>query len=489
MKVVIAYPPLQSDKGVPLLSQNRQFQYFKEPTYIYPVVPAHAATMLKRAGHDVIWLDAIASEMTYQVFLDKIRQIKPDLIAIETKTPVVKHHWRILDDLKKLCTANYDLTTVLFGDHVTALPQESFDHSKVDFVLTGGDYDFLLLNLCNVLGKSQGHLEPGIWYREQGTVKNTGAFKLDHDLNTLPLIDRDLTQWQRYAYKNGNFKNTPGTYIMAGRDCWWGRCKFCSWPTLYPQFRCRSVEHVVNEIASLVERHGVREIMDDSGTFPAGDWLSDFCAKMIEKGLNKKVVLDCNMRFGALTLQEYQKMKEAGFRLVLFGLESANQKTLDRIDKNVHVAEIIESCRLARQAGLYPHITIMFGYPWETYEEALQTLNLGRWLLKKGYAYTVQATVVIPYPGSGLFDECRKEGWLKTTDWNDYDMKCPVMKVLFDEKKVAGLVQGIYKVAFDPEFIARRVLSVRSFSDLNYFTRGIRKIMGHIFDFQGSRHA
>ncbi len=32
------------------------------------------------------------------------------------------------------------------------------------------------------------------------------------------------------------------------------------------------------------------------------------------------------------------------------------------------------------------------------YEEACKTLKLGRYLLRKGYAYTVQATIVIPYP-------------------------------------------------------------------------------------------
>ncbi len=40
MRIAIAYPPLPSEKGVPLLSQNRQFQWFSRPTYIYPVVPA-----------------------------------------------------------------------------------------------------------------------------------------------------------------------------------------------------------------------------------------------------------------------------------------------------------------------------------------------------------------------------------------------------------------------------------------------------------------
>jgi radical SAM superfamily enzyme YgiQ (UPF0313 family) len=493
MKVVIAYPPLKNDKGSPLLSQNRQFQYFKEPTYIYPVVPALAATMLKKAGHDVYWLDGIAEGMAYEDFLKRVADIKPEIIAMETKTPVVKQHWRIIDDLNKLSAGKWELLTVLFGDHVTALPKESFDNSKVDFVLTGGDYDFLLLNLCNILSQTPGiehralsSSEAGIWYRQDGAVKNSGIFKLDHDLNSIPFIDRDLTKWQLYAFKNGNFKKTPGTYIMAGRDCWWGKCKFCSWPTLYPRFRARSAENVVNEIEALADRYKIAEIMDDTGTFPIGEWLDDFCSIMVQKGLHKKVVLDCNMRFGALSLAEYRKMKQAGFRLVLFGLESANQKTLDRIDKNLKVEDIVASCRAAREAGLYPHITIMFGYPWETYEEAQNTLKLGRWLLKKGFAYTVQATIVIPYPGSVLFEECHRDGTLRSSNWDDYDMKSPVMKSPISDGQIMGLVRGIYNVAFSPEFILNRLKSVRDMSDLSYFGRGTKKIMGHIFDFKKS---
>jgi radical SAM superfamily enzyme YgiQ (UPF0313 family) len=253
---------------------------------------------------------------------------------------------------------------------------------------------------------------------------------------------------------------------------------------LYPSVRWRKPGLILDEISSLVEKHGVREIMDDSGTFPVGEWLKEFCRGMIERQLNTQVILDCNMRFGVLSPFEYRRMKEAGFRLVLFGLESANQATLDRVRKNLTVADIIESCKSARREGLYPHITIMFGYPWESYEDALKTLNLGRWLLKKGYAYTVQATVVIPYPGSKLFDECQENGWLCTTDWDRYDMKKPVMKTSIPDEAMSGLVQGIYRVAFDPEFIARRIVSVRSLSDLNYFARGAKKVMGHILDFK-----
>jgi radical SAM superfamily enzyme YgiQ (UPF0313 family) len=183
-------------------------------------------------------------------------------------------------------------------------------------------------------------------------------------------------------------------------------------------------------------------------------------------------------------------MKKANFRLLLFGLESANQNTLDRLEKNLKTETVIDDCKLATKAGLYPHITIMFGYPWETYNDALNTLRLGRWLLNKGYAYTMQATMVIPYPGSPLFLEGKEKRWLKTLDWNDYDMKKPVMHALIADEKIMKLIRGMYRVSFQPEFIFRKILRIRDFDDLKYHLRVAKKVFGHIFDFrhkQGGR--
>ncbi len=505
MKVMISYPPLSSRKGCPTLGQNRQFQYFKEPTYIYPVVPAQAATMLKAAGHEVVWNDSLAEGLDYDQFIALVRSEKPDVIVFESKTPVIKQHWKIIDDVKDRLKAEggrwKDPIIVLFGDHVTALPEESFHNSAVDFVLTGGDYDFLLLNLCNALRShyvdgpfgeralqvSPASLESGIYYRENGAIRNTGPFRLDHDLDAVPFIDRDLTRWELYFRKNGNYKRTPGTYIMSGRDCWWGKCTFCSWPILYPKFRSRSPGRVLDEIGELAGRYRVREIMDDTGCFPAGEWLRGFCRGMIERGLNRKIYFDCNMRFGALGPEDFRLMKKANFRLLLFGLESAAQSTLDRINKNVRVERIIEDCKAASSAGLFPHVTIMFGYPWETYEDARRTFELGRWLLKKGYAYTMQATVVIPYPGSPLFQECQRSGWLKTRDWDAYDMKAPVMESPAAPDKIMGLVREMYRVSFSPEFILRKLVSVRDADDIRYFLRSGAKVVAHIRDFRAAR--
>ncbi len=172
MKVSISYPPIPSSKGIPLLSQNRQFQYFNKPTYIYPVVPAYAATLLKENGFEVLWDDGIAEEKTYEKWLKDLVSEHPDIIAIETKTPVVKKHWIISKEIKEYLP---DSKVVFMGDHVTALPLESFENSKVDIVITGGDYDFSILSIARWLEK-KGDLESGIFYRKNGEIKNTGKF-------------------------------------------------------------------------------------------------------------------------------------------------------------------------------------------------------------------------------------------------------------------------------------------------------------------------
>lgn len=490
MRVAIAYPPLPSEKGVPLLSQNRQFQWFTRPTYIYPVVPALAATQAKKAGHDVAWLDGIASEWSPAEFDARLEAFGPDVVLLETKTPVVSRHWGYIKELKARCPG---VKVVLVGDHVTALPEESFSACPVDFILTGGDYDFLLLSLLSALsaggteagGGFQG-VEPGIYWRNaDGSLGNSGRFRLDHDLKTLPWIDRELTQWRLYAEKNGNYRSTPGTYIMSGRDCWHGKCTFCSWTTLYPNFRTREPVEVVDEIGDLIERYGVREIMDDTGCLPAGAWLRTFCEEMIARGYNTRVKIDCNMRFGRLSAEEYRLMKRAGFRLVLFGLESANQATLDRLCKGVAVDQIVSGARDAAKAGLNVHVTVMFGYPWEGAAEIANTVRLARVLLRKGYAYTLQVTMLIPYPGTPLFKELEASGHLVTKVWDDYDMRTLVMKAGVSEEVIKAAVRQVYRAFLHPETVLRRIVSTRApTEDLRFYWRGFLSLVGHLRDFK-----
>ncbi len=453
MRIALCYPPIPSPKGTPLLSQNRQFQWFNRPTAIYPVVPASAATLLRAHGHEVLWLDGIARGMTPEAHWRALEAWRPDAVFLETKTPVVRFHWAWVRELKRRLPG---CLAVMGGDHVTALPEETRREAPVDALLRGGDYDFALL------GWAEGREAPV-------------------DLAALPRIDRALTRWRDYAFRNGNFLRTPGAYVMSARDCWHGRCAFCSWAALYPIYRVRPVGDVLDELEGLAAL-GAREVMDDAGSQPTGAWLRAFCEGLLSRGLHRRLRIDCNQRFGALTAEDYRLMRRAGYRMVLFGVESANQATLDRLGKGLTVAQAEEGARLASEAGLDVHVTLMFGYPWESAEEARRTAAFGRALLRRGHAASLQATWLVPYPGTPLFRELQASGGLLTEDWDAYDMRGPVMRCPLSEAETKALIAHAYRGHLQPAALLRQAR--RMAAHPAYLLKAARALLAHLRDFR-----
>jgi radical SAM superfamily enzyme YgiQ (UPF0313 family) len=183
-------------------------------------------------------------------------------------------------------------------------------------------------------------------------------------------------------------------------------------------------------------------------------------------------------------------MARAVFRFLLYGLESANQKSVNLLNKGIKVSEVENELGLVRKANcevggnLEPHVTCMVGYPWESKEEAENTIKMTRGLFEKGLIDTLQATIVIPYPGTELFEECEQKSWLKTKDWSRYDMKEPVMNTIMQEQEVLDLTKGIYKSFISPKFLFRKVVSIRSFNDFKYLLRAGKAVLGHLTDFK-----
>ena len=110
-----------------MLTQNRQFQWFHEPSYLFPCVPAYAASLLKSEGHEVAWCDAIAEHKDWAAFSSLLRDFKPELVLMETKSPVVRQHWSMVDRIRAgvfLGGYYYSLLAMLFSlvlvcDHFT----------------------------------------------------------------------------------------------------------------------------------------------------------------------------------------------------------------------------------------------------------------------------------------------------------------------------------------------------------------------------------
>ena len=153
------------------------------------------------------------------------------------------------------------------------------------------------------------------------------------------------------------------------------------------------------------------------------------------------------------------------------------------MDKGGRVEEFEETMRMCKGAGMEPHVTCMVGYPWESKADAQRTIDLTRRLFDKGYLDSLQATIVIPYPGTPLFQQAQENGWLKTTDWDRYDMREPIMKTPMGDEEIMELTQGIYKSFLTPRFILRKAASVRNWDDAKFLATAGMRVVGHLMDF------
>lgn len=254
----------------------------------------------------------------------------------------------------------------------------------------------------------------------------------DIDFLKLPPPDRIFTNaFDKKYQENGNFKYHPATYIQVANGCAWGRCEFCV--EKKNKYQVRELPSVIDEINEC-ERLGFVELFDDSGTFPTGKWLEDFCN--IYKW--HKLKFGCNFR---MIDADYKLMKQAGFRMILMGLESANNDTLKKINKGTRVSDI-KYIKKAAEAGLSVHIAVMVGYPWESDRDAMNTIKLAHWLLKKGYAKTAQASFYMPPDGKN----------------NPSQRK---------------YVKKLYDVKWNPEFLFNQLKDIKDWNDVKYLWKKI----------------
>ena len=472
-RVCITYPPFEYNKGFPLMSLNRQFQWVRNFTSNYPMLLAYAATLLKNNGYDVFFIDTVARKMDIIDWLIQIDKINPQLIFFEATTATINYTWDTINAIKDKYKNAY---IVLAGSHVTALPEESFFKSEVDFVITGGDYDVLLLSIVNYINNGE-KLKEGIYYRtSQGNIRNTGKCKLDYPLDRLPFIDRNLTNWKLYSKENEYYKKTPATFIMSGRGAVFNNYNCADSNILFNNVRLRNPINVVDEIEYLHKRYGIKEFVDVTVSFPMGEWLSLFCQTMIERKLNKKVYIDCYMYFTDLDYHYYKMMKKAGFKTLIVTFPSANTKTLEKLSPSyINIDSMIESIKMARKAGLLIDMMVKIGYPWENEEDIIATFDVIKYLMTNGYINTMNTSIFVPYPGTNIFNYCKDNDYINTDNWFEYDMRGSVMKLEVDD--IFQYVEYFYNLSFNPMYVLNKILSIRDIYDIRHHINSFRNII------------
>ena len=114
-----------------------------KPTYLLPVIHAQAASKLHELGYEVYWDDGNAQLKSYDQWFEDLIKESPDIIVLESTTPVIKFVWKTVNKIKEKLGS----IIVMTGYHSMKKPEETLMNSKTDIVLKSNHIDFALVNL------------------------------------------------------------------------------------------------------------------------------------------------------------------------------------------------------------------------------------------------------------------------------------------------------------------------------------------------------
>jgi radical SAM superfamily enzyme YgiQ (UPF0313 family) len=232
---------------------------------------------------------------------------------------------------------------------------------------------------------------------------------------------------------------------------------------------------------------GAQEVFDDNETGPIYDkaWMAEFHRLMKEKGLIGKIALSVNARGDLIDAELARLMAATGFRLLKIGIEAGDDESLRQLAKLEGIEKIKTGIRAVRDAGMVTLLTTMVGYPWQdeagvkrTYEVAKEML-----LYRPKFGDCLQASVVVPYPGSPLWTAAVNKGWflIDPKDYDKYDMSEPLMKSQYDNEL---WVKRLWKLHLRPSFMLRSLLTLRTRAQWNLALRGVLSLAGHVMDYK-----
>ncbi|MDN3568937.1 hopanoid biosynthesis associated radical SAM protein HpnJ [Paeniroseomonas aquatica] len=326
-----------------------------------------------------------------------------DLLVLHTSTPSFASDVKVAERLK---AENPSLKVGMIGAKVAVQAAESLrDAPVIDFVARN-EFDFTVKEVAE--GRDWGAIQGLSWRNPSGVLVHNPNRPVLEDMDSLPFVSpvykRDL-EYQKYFI--GYLKH-PYVSIYTGRGCK-SRCTFCLWPQTVGghRYRTRSVGNVIEEIRYIRDSFpGLKEIFFDDDTFT--DDLPR--AEAIAREMGKLgVTWSCNAKAN-VPRETLKVLKDGGLRLLLVGYESGNQQILHNIKKGMRIEVARQFTKDCHELGIMIHGTFILGLPGETTETIQETIKFAI----ETNPHTLQVSLAAPYPGTFLFDQAQKEGWLDT---------------------------------------------------------------------------
>ena len=384
-----------------------------------PLGTLYAASLMRAQQHEIAMLDTMFAYGPEEI-IPPLQEHNPDYFVI-------------YDDgfnyLTKMCLTNMREAAFEMmkfarqkGCKVIVSSSDATDHFEqyldegADFVIIG-EAEHTLVELVNALENKETNLLqiPGLAFRQQGAVIKTIKRQVMKDLDELPFPAWDLIDIEPYRKTWLRSKGYFSLNMATTRGCPF-KCNWCAKPIYGNRYNSRSPQNVVSELIMLKEKFAFDHIWfsDDIFGLKPG-WVHEFANLVEAAQLSFRFKIQA--RADLLLQEDYiRDLARAGCENIWMGAESGSQKILDAMDKGTKVEQIFEATRLLKKNNIHPSFFIQFGYPGETKDDIIRTIDMINDLLP----YEIGISVSYPLPGTVFYERVKEE--LRTkANWTDSD--------------------------------------------------------------------
>ncbi|MFH0961753.1 MAG: radical SAM protein [archaeon] len=348
-RVLLVLPPCPEE----ILAGRKGVSYSKEN----PLGLLELSRSLRAAGISAKVLDLGNNDFSPGTFEREILSFKPGIVGFSATIITLTEVAKMVGSAKRL-----GCLTVVGGRITSMLSGRELSRLGADAVVFGAGAD-PLLEMCKSRNWSA---IPRVLAHGRGASK----------------AKRPSLQKSRKLKLTGrppssiSPANKSFAFIIASFGCPYS-CNFCSefvetdrvWQAYEP-------ESVVKELARLADKGVKGAFFYDSIFGFERKWLCEFCNRMIETGIGKRIWWQCFRRVDEVDEEILSLMKRAGCNMIFFGVESGSDRVLKLMNKGITTRQTREAFSATRRAGIFAYAAIMLGYPGETRRDLELTKKL-----------------------------------------------------------------------------------------------------------------
>jgi anaerobic magnesium-protoporphyrin IX monomethyl ester cyclase len=371
-------------------------------------------------------LDCNAQQIDWPNLEKEIEASDPDIVASSSlatcNTYVVA---RTLATAKKV---NPKILTVAGGQHFTATAKDSLEaYPEIDVIVRGeGEQTFVEL-VKNASKKSTCTGINGISFRHKGQIVHNPPRPLIEDLESLPFpgyhLVKDIVRKYHFAAMAGR-RDLPYQLVEGSRGCS-HECSFCTqWRHWQGRWRVKSAKRIADEMEFCYQRFGCRFLWLTDDNLGAGSRAEELADEIIARNMpDLRWFVQARCDDIVRNKDALPKLRRSGLRWVLLGVENSEPSTLEDFKKGISPEDAKKAVKLLKKHDIFGHAMFIIGNRKDSHESIAR---MRRFLNELDPDFAIFA-ILTPFPGSEIYEEAKRNGWIQDTNWANYDMVHAIM--------------------------------------------------------------